>query len=86
MISTAVIVGEMAATDWANKAGMPNTFVFSPVSLMVDGGSGVASGVSVMLLVLLCVAPHGYDGVVSTALRRPGREVTRSADTYSGKD
>ncbi len=42
MISTAVMVGEITATDWANRVGSPRALNRSPRSFL-DGAVGAGS-------------------------------------------
>ena len=41
MIRTAVIVGEITATDWANRAGNPRTLARSPICFCTSSVDGV---------------------------------------------
>ncbi len=59
MISTAVIVGEMSATDWANRAGNPKTLVRSPTCFFAVAIEGELR-VNVTAVTSPCVwSPYG---------------------------
>src|SRR5580693_1289095 len=52
MISTAVMVGEMRATDWARRVGNPRARVLNPwIEPPADGGLPVATFVASIVLI-----------------------------------
>jgi hypothetical protein len=58
MMSTAVMVGEINATDWAKSDGNPRALVRSPNFLFMVSVEG-ASGTMLTMSRLLVSGPHG---------------------------
>ncbi len=58
MISTAVMVGEIKATDWANRAGNPSTLERSPTCFWTVRVEGVFLVIVTVTSPYACVPPR----------------------------
>jgi hypothetical protein len=70
MMSTAVMVGEMTATDWANNVGNPSALTRKPGIFLVDGSDEVV--LPMVIGVELLVLPLG-NALVQSWRRSTGR-------------
>ena len=58
MMSTAVMVGEITASDWAKRDGSPRALIRSPW-VFVRAGASVVPALMVIATLLLCLVSNG---------------------------